>query len=423
VTEPQPTTAPSYRALLAVPGLGRVLIAMQIARIAQTMVGVAIVLFTLTEYDSPPLAGLVTFMSIAPGLLASPIAGALLDRHGRIRLVILDYLITLVALTLVGGLALLDRLPPPLLVLIVTISSLTGILSVTGVRSIFPLIVPKHLWERVNAVDSNGYLLASILGPPVAASLVAFLGGPWAMVAIGASFGIAAIAMVGIADPVMETASSGRLLRDAADGVRYVWRNLTLRGLGFSISLLNLAGGMITIVVPLLVLRRFGMSEAVVGALFAVSGVAGVISVFFWGRIDSRGREWPMLVWSMLGLTPAAVLIWLAVGADPILGLLLLGAALAVQGLANGPLDIALFTVRQRRTDPAWMGRAFAVSMAFNFAGFPIGAAIAGVVAEISVEASIAIGGLACLVAAWVAATVIPRDHPEPAAAGLTPGS
>jgi predicted MFS family arabinose efflux permease len=175
---------------------------------------------------------------------------------------------------------------------------------------------------------------------------------------------------------------------------------------------------MITIVVPLLVLRRFGMSEAVVGALFAVSGVAGVISVFFWGRIDSRGREWPMLVWSMLGLTPAVVLIWFAVGADPVLGLVLLGTALAVQGLANGPLDIALFTVRQPRTDPAWMGRAFAVSMAFNFAGFPIGAAIAGVVAEISVEASIAIGALACLVAAWVAATVIPRDHPEPAAAG-----
>ncbi len=58
-------------------------------------------------------------------------------------------------------------------------------------------------------------------------------------------------------------------------------------------------------------------------------------------------------------------------------------------GLLNGSTDIALFTVRQRRTDPAWMGRAFAVSMAFNFVGFPIGAAIAGAVVSVSLAAAI----------------------------------
>ena len=51
------------------------------------MVSIAIVLFTLTEYGSPALAGLVTLASILPGLLVAPIAGALLDRHGRMRLV------------------------------------------------------------------------------------------------------------------------------------------------------------------------------------------------------------------------------------------------------------------------------------------------------------------------------------------------
>jgi MFS family permease len=415
-------TPPSYRALLSVPGLGRVLVAMQIARIAQTMVGIAIVLFTLTEYGSAPLAGLVTFMSIAPGLVASPIAGALLDRHGRIRLVILDYVVTLVALSLVGILALADRLPPPLLLLIVTVSSLTGILSVTGVRSIFPLIVPRHLWERVNAVDSNGYLVASILGPPIAASLVAFLGGPAAMIVIGSSFGLAAVAMFGIKDPPTETATSGRLLRDATDGLRYVWRNPTLRGLGFSISLINIAGGMTTIAVPLLILDRFRLGEPVVGALFAVSGMAGVVSVFLWGRIDSRGREWPMLVYSMVAMAPAALLLLVATWSGPTIGLVLAAGAMAVIGLANGPLDIALFTVRQRRTDPAWMGRAFAVSMAFNFAGYPIGAAIAGLIADASLEGSIAFGIVACLAAAWIAGAIIPREHEEPEATAATPG-
>ena len=43
-------------------------------------------------HHSAPLAGLVTFLSISPGNLVSPIAGALLDRHGRRRLIILDFM-------------------------------------------------------------------------------------------------------------------------------------------------------------------------------------------------------------------------------------------------------------------------------------------------------------------------------------------
>ena len=75
------------------------------------MVGVAIVLFTLDEYDSPALAGLVTLAYILPGILVSPIAGALLDRHGRVRLIILDYIVAGSTLGIIALLALSDRLP------------------------------------------------------------------------------------------------------------------------------------------------------------------------------------------------------------------------------------------------------------------------------------------------------------------------
>ncbi len=87
----------SYRALAAVPALPRMVAGMQIARIGQSMVSVAIVLFTLTTYHSARLAGLVTFVAIVPGMLVSPIAGALLDRHGRSRLVLVDYVMAGVA--------------------------------------------------------------------------------------------------------------------------------------------------------------------------------------------------------------------------------------------------------------------------------------------------------------------------------------
>ena len=76
---------------------------MILSRIAQSMVSIAIVLFTLTEYESPALAGIVTLASILPGLLVAPIAGALLDRHGRMRLVTLDYLVAMAAMALIAG--------------------------------------------------------------------------------------------------------------------------------------------------------------------------------------------------------------------------------------------------------------------------------------------------------------------------------
>ena len=187
------------------------------------MVGVAIVLFVLAEYHSPALAGIVTFASIFPGLLIAPIAGALLDRHGRVRLMILDYVVALVSLALIGVLALADLLPPWLLVLITIVTSLTSILSVVGLRTLYPIMAPPHLWERVNAVDSNGYVVATILGPPLAAALVVVLGAPEAMIAIAIPFGLAAVAIVGLKEPRTANASTGRLFYDAWQGVRYAW--------------------------------------------------------------------------------------------------------------------------------------------------------------------------------------------------------
>nr|MBA2315325.1 MFS transporter [Chloroflexota bacterium] len=304
-----------------------------------------------------------------------------------------------------------------------------------GLRSLFPIITPRHLWERVNAVDSNGYVVATILGPPIAAGLVAVAGGPIGLIGVGLAFGVAALSMIGIPEPKTETVSTGRLLPDAWQGLVYAWRNPTIRGLGFSIATLNLFGGMVTIVIPLIVLDRLGFSEIAVGAVFAVSGLSGMASVLLWGRFDSRGREWPMLVWPMVLMAPAVALMLPAAGVglpggriDPWLGLALLAASQALVGLLQGPLDIALFTVRQRRTDPAWMGRAFAVSMAFNFSGYPIGAALAGALAGVSLEAAIGIGIAACLGAAVFAAVLVPKAAPaapaerRSAAAGALPG-
>jgi len=396
----------SYRALLGVPSLGRALFGMQVSRIAQSMVGIALVLFTLNQYQSPALAGLVTFAGIAPGIVVSPIAGALLDRHGRTRFIVLDFLIAMVSYGAIGVLAFIDLLPPWLLILIAALSSLTGPLSATGLRSLFPLMAPRHLWERLNAIDSNGYVVATIFGPPIAATAVALLGGPIALVLVGLVFGIAAVILWPVPDPETDVQSSGHILRDAWEGLRYTWSNQTLRGLGFSITTLNLAGGMMTIVVPLIVLTRLGLSEVAVGGVFAVQGVFGLIAGLISGRMDTRGRERGLIAWPMLAFAPTTALLLLP-GIVPVV------ICMALFGLLNGPLDVAMFTVRQRRTDPAWLGRAFAVSMSFNFAGYPIGSALAGALASTSIDAAVVLGVVACVVAATFASRLIPARATE----------
>jgi MFS family permease len=398
--------APSYGALFRIPTLGRILLGMALSRIGGSMLGVAIVLFALQRFDSPPLAGLVTFASVAPGLFVSPIVGALLDRHGRARLIILDQLVGAGSLVLIGTLALTDSLTPLILVLVAGVAGLTAPLSSVGLRTLFPLIVPKRLWERVNALDSNGYVVATLVGPPAAGLLVQLIGGPQTLLVIAALFVVSAAVFIGIADPVTATASTGKLLVDAWQGLRYTIQNPTLRALGFSLAILNLGWGILTIVLPVLILRDMGLGEAVVGVVFAVSGVTGGIGALVAGRWRTQGRERSMLLWPMAGMavSSAAILV------SPTLPVLV--AVMAIQGLLNGPMDIALFTLRQRRTDPAWMGRAFAISMSMNFIGYPFGAALGGSLVGIGTGVAVAFTvGFAALgaVVAWI---MLPRADP-----------
>ena len=67
---------------------------------------------------------------------------------------------------------------------------------------------------------------------------------------------------------------------------------------------------------------------------------------------------------------------------------------IAIVGAADGPFNIWMFSLRQRRTARAWFGRAFAVSMSLNFAGIPIGSALAGPILGISIPVAVVLAAL-----------------------------
>ncbi len=400
----------SYRALLAVPGLAQVLAAMLLARVAAAMLSVAIVLFALNEYDSPKLAGAAAFCSLFPGLVAAPVVGALLDSVGRLPLIRADYVVTTGALVAISLLSSASALPASAFLAIVCLFGVTYMFSDAGMRSLFPGMVPHQLWERVNAADANGYLVAWILGPPLGAGLAGSFGGPVAFVVVAIAFVAATVLLVGVTEPARASTDGPGLASQAVEGLRYVWNNPTLRGLGISVAVTNISWGVATILVPVIVLNRLHAPAVVVGLAFTVSGVVGVASAFGFGMVDTRGREWSLLVAAMAGVGIAAILL-LPAGriVSTEVGVAWVLVSMAVLGFASGLWDIAIFTMRQRRTDPRLFGRAFAISMAFNQLGVPLGAAMAGWLAEASIGTATVVSIAAAFLGASMAALLVPR--------------
>ena len=96
--ETEPVAAPTYAQVLQVRSFTPLVASSFAVRTGNAMWSVALVLFILQRYHSPSLAGLGVFVYIFPGLLLSPVNGALIDRFGRKRLMIFDFTVAAGAL-------------------------------------------------------------------------------------------------------------------------------------------------------------------------------------------------------------------------------------------------------------------------------------------------------------------------------------
>jgi len=401
-----PSIEASYRDLLRVRGFGRVVLGTFLARLGGQMWGIILVLFVLQRYRSPSLAGLTLLFSILPGLVFSPVAGALLDRQGRVRLMILDYAVTAGLTVAIIVLSLAHRLPPPLLLVIVSVLGVSNILSITGTRSLFPLMLPRHLWDRANGLDSSLYSLTTVIGPALAGIAVARFGPEGAFLLAATVVGIAAVSLIGVREPVDRAKPAGSLIGDAWAGLLYVVRHRSLRGLAITLFICNLGFGVLPVGIPVLVLRHLHGSAATVGQVFAVFGLAGLVTGLFIGRVNTEGRE-RLLIAGCIGIQTVTLVLLAFANSLPMV--FVLGA---VAGGAESIVNVGLFALRQRRTDPAWFGRAFAVSMSFNFAGVPIGSAISGPLLEHSLILPLLLGAGISVVSVVAALVLIPARAP-----------
>lgn len=371
------------------------------------MLRVGLILFVLSRYHSPELAGAATFLLLFPGLLAAPVAGVLLDRHGRTRLITLDYLVAAAAFFAIAGLSAFHALPPPLLLVICGIASLTGPLSWAGLRSMFPAVVPGHLWERANAVDTSSDVLATVIGAPLGGVMVALAGGEWALAVTATLFTGAGLAILRVHDPSTKQ-PGGDILSDAWSGFVSVLRNRSLVGLALTFITFGAGWGCLVIAVPVLVLGRLHYGPAAVGYIWGLVGATTLVSSLVIGRLKTDGRERQLMAGSVLLMAVAIAFLPAASS------IVTVAVALVIAGLVETPFDIAFLTLRQRRTDPAKFGRTFAVSMALNQLGAPVGSAVAGPLIAWSLSGALWVAVAFVAASALVPMLLIPARDDSP---------
>src|SRR5258708_11524023 len=271
--ELRPENDVSYMSVFRVPGFGGFATTALLGRGAQAMWVVTMVLFVLQKFHSAGLAGLVVFFGVFPALAASPVAGALIDRYGRVRFITFDYFVATFSLLLVVGLSSIHLLTPALLLPLVTLGSVTGLLSAAGLRTMVPLLLPRHLWDRGNAADSVGYTAVTIAGPAIAGGLVGSFGAEVALLVTAFTFAAGGVVVIGMREPGSTLESSAPLLRDALAAIVYVLRNVTLRGLALCLFILNIGTGILIVAIPVLILDHLHGTAAQVGWMWALQGI------------------------------------------------------------------------------------------------------------------------------------------------------
>ena len=159
-------TAPAFGRCAGSPGYPQFVFAATLARVADEMFSVGVVLLVLERTDSPSLAGATVAAVTLPSLVTGPLLGAWMDLTGRRRsLMVFDQLA--IATSVVGILLLAGHVPHAVLPAIALLAGLTYPLSFGGFTSLIPVLVPDRLLTPANALEASRLQHGAGRGPRV----------------------------------------------------------------------------------------------------------------------------------------------------------------------------------------------------------------------------------------------------------------
>jgi MFS family permease len=388
--------------------------------------------------DTLALGLVIALMSI-PRAVFILIGGALVDRYSPQRVLMLSKyanavllaLLTLLVLNthstltmaLSDSLSLTINMTPHLtLMLIYVLAFCIGLAQAFGIpsgTSIMPrAIAPEHL-QAANGILMGLRQLSMLIGPLMAAGLLAFSGNSGGVMtdarglalAFGfdcASFLLSAWTLSKVTGLKAQAAAPQSVLRSVGEGLRMVWNDVPLR-LCFiywgTVSLL--IGGAMQVAIPVLASDLHGAST--LGLLMGANGAGMLLGMAAAATAGARLRfaSFGTMILLVDALAGLLVMPLGAVHAAWQAALLMLAL-----GLLSGFMQINVFTWIQRRVPPQMMGRAMSIFM-FIFMGLaPLSAGVTGwVLTAISLSQLFFGGGIILVVFAALAYLLTPiRD-------------
>lgn len=348
---------------------------------------------------SGTVLALATLAATLPGIVLGPLAGALVDRWDRKRVMIVaDATSALVAAVLVL-LFWADAIQIWHIYLAMFVRSVCGTFHFPAMQASTSLMVPEAQLARVAGLNQMLQGGMNILAPPLGALLLAVLPlyGLLLIDVVTAALAVVPLLFVSIPRPPRpaDGQAPSSVLEDVRAGMRYIraWPGL-VAVLVMSMMINFLFAPAFTLL-PLLVIRHFGGGALELGyieAAWSVGILLGGALLSVWGGFRSRvltslsalvGMGAALVV---PGLAPPAMF-WLAAG-----GLLVAGA---LNALCNGPL----FAMMQAVVAPEMQGRVFTLIGSASALMMPLGLAVAGPLSDVlGPQLWFMVGGAACIV-------------------------
>ncbi|MFN8518079.1 MAG: MFS transporter [Chloroflexota bacterium] len=378
------------------------------SNLADGIFQVALPLIAASLSDSPLVVAGVPIAGRLPWLVFVLFAGAIADRVDRLRTMRNVQLARVLILGLMTLLAMGGQLGIPVLYVVAFALGVGETLFDTSAQSLVPNIVrPAQLSLANGRLYAVELAMNQFVGPPLGGVLVG-IGIPVALGGSVVGYALAALGLALIAGSfrAKRVGPPTSVLRDIAEGWRFVVGHRLLRTLAIMVGVMNLASNAVWAVFVLYAISPgpMGLSDAGFGILMTTLALGSVIASLLTPRLEARfgpGR----VVWA------SVVINCVSLGIPAITSnVLVVGASFVAAGFGAVSWNIITVSFRQRITPDALLGRMNATYRLFAWGTQPVGALLGGIVAELFGLESVFVLG-AVLIAVLVLARGIVTDE------------
>jgi MFS family permease len=338
------------------------------------MTRVALIWFVYSATGSARAVGTLLLCYTGPIIVGGLMAGVLLDRFDRRKVMIADNLTRGAVIALIPLLHALGRLALWHAYVAAGVYGLLMMISLAGGPSLVPSLVPDEHLATANALEMLSFTLGGVIGPPLAGLLIAIIGAPNVLIIDVVSYALFALALsrVRLAPRPVAAQAAGQAY-NLGHAVRLLLGNRILLATTSMFLSFNVGRGLLLVCLPILANRTLGGGAALYGILLGAEAAGEVTSSLLAGGMSPRLPLGASICLSQL-CAGAALLVILAT--RNILGALV---GLALYGLCSAPLTIWAQTLRMRIIPERLRGRAFALLRTLMQSGTPIGGALGGI--------------------------------------------